>query len=162
MKLSRTVGYAIQATLQLAERKSSVPVPCSRLAAQGEMPERFLLQILRSLVTHGILRSTRGVDGGYMLDRDPGDVSLLEIIEAVDGPLRSGLPSADKLSSRARQTLERVLSGVAESARERLAAIRLDQLVVDSSEGPDSPSSSEGTGSASQVTESPQPDEIVE
>ena len=59
MKLSRTVAYAIQATLQLAQSKSENPVPCSQLAAQGHMPERFLLQILRHLVTHGILHSTR-------------------------------------------------------------------------------------------------------
>lgn len=94
------------------------------------MPERFLLQILRSLVTHGILRSTRGVEGGYMLDRDPADISLLDIVEAVDGPLRSSLPSADKISHRARTVLEKGLSDVAEAARERLAAVRLSQLVA--------------------------------
>ena len=85
--LSRTVSYALQATLQLAATSSKDPVPCSRLAAQGHMPERFLLQILRNLVTHGILQSTRGVDGGYMLERKPTEITLLEIIEAVDGPL---------------------------------------------------------------------------
>ncbi len=65
MKFSRTVSYALQATLQLAQEDRAAPVPCSQLAAEGKMPERFLLQILRNLVTHGILRSTRGVDGGY-------------------------------------------------------------------------------------------------
>ena len=67
MKLSRTVAYAVRATLQLAQNPSDSPVPCSKLASDGNMPERFLLQILRNLVTHGILRSTRGVDGGYTL-----------------------------------------------------------------------------------------------
>ncbi|HWB00312.1 MAG TPA: Rrf2 family transcriptional regulator, partial [Pirellulales bacterium] len=61
MKISRTVTYAVQAVLQLARADGSRPVPCSQLASQGQMPERFLLQILRSLVTHGILQSTRGV-----------------------------------------------------------------------------------------------------
>ena len=60
MKLSRTVSYALQATLQLARSTSQVPIPCNRLAAKGDMPERFLLQILRNLVAHGILESTRG------------------------------------------------------------------------------------------------------
>jgi len=143
LKLSRTVGYAIQATLQLAESNSLTPVPCSRLAAEGEMPERFLLQILRSLVTHGILRSTRGVEGGYKLDRDPSEISLLEIIEAVDGPLRSSLPSGEKLSHKARGALERGLSDVAEESRQRLAAIRLDQLIEDSKEAPETSPTSE-------------------
>src|SRR5262249_11351063 len=48
MKLSRTVAYALQATLQLADVDPNVPVPCSKLAAEGGMPERFLLQILRN------------------------------------------------------------------------------------------------------------------
>ena len=55
------------------------------------MPERFLLQILRDLVTHGILHSTRGVEGGYTLDRRPEDVSLLDVIEAIEGPVVSAL-----------------------------------------------------------------------
>src|SRR6187397_745177 len=86
MKLSRTVSYAVRATLQLAELEAEGPVPCSRLAADGKMPERFLLQILRNLVTHGILRSTRGVDGGYSLVRPADQISLLEVIEAIEGP----------------------------------------------------------------------------
>ena len=51
------------------------------------MPERFLLQILRNLVTHGILRSTRGVDGGYSLVRPADEVSVLDVIEAIEGPM---------------------------------------------------------------------------
>lgn len=56
MKLSRTVAYAVRATLQLPQLEAQGPVPCSQLASEGKMPERFLLQILRNLVTHGILR----------------------------------------------------------------------------------------------------------
>ena len=81
MKLSRTVAYAVRATIQLAQTNSGAPVPCSRLASEGHMPERFLLQILRNLVTHGILHSTRGVDGGYSLERKPDDISLLDLID---------------------------------------------------------------------------------
>lgn len=67
MKLSRTVAYAVRATIQLAQDPSDRPIPCSKLASEGKMPERFLLQILRNLVTHGILRSTRGVMVGMPL-----------------------------------------------------------------------------------------------
>ncbi len=81
MKLSRTVAYAVRATIQLAQMSTDRPIPCSKLASEGNMPERFLLQILRNLVTHGILRSTRGVDGGYALTRPPEDISLLDVIE---------------------------------------------------------------------------------
>ena len=129
MKLSRTVGYALQATLQLAEADPGTPVPCSQLAANGQMPERFLLQILRNLVTHGILHSTRGVDGGYTLERPASEISLLDLIEAVDGPvfaqqaLNEGLPQelVDQLSAALRE--------VASVTRKQLSSIKISSLV---------------------------------
>jgi Rrf2 family protein len=129
MKLSRTVAYAIQATLQLAESDAGVPVPCSRLAAVGNMPERFLLQILRSLVAHGILESTRGIDGGYALRRAPGEISLLEVIEAINGPLKAALPLGDGLGDGAQAKLEDALRGATDVARRELAAVKLAHLL---------------------------------
>src|SRR6187455_1873955 len=105
MKLSRTVAYAVRATLQLAQLESDGPVPCSKLANEGKMPERFLLQILRNLVTHGILRSTRGVDGGYALVRPADQISLLEVIEAIEGPYDSTLELGDGLTDEAQYQL---------------------------------------------------------
>jgi Rrf2 family protein len=129
MKLSRTVAYAVQATLQLAKTGSNLPVPCSQLASDGKMPERFLLQILRNLVTHGILRSTRGVDGGYMLVRSPEEVSLLEVIEAIDGPLNADSNLRDVLSTNSHDRLQNALSEVTSTARQQLEAIKLSQLL---------------------------------
>jgi len=129
MKVSRTVSYALRATLQLAENNSAKPVPCSRLAADGGMPERFLLQILRSLVNHGILQSTRGVDGGYTLGRSAADISLLEIMEAVEGPVDARLPdsSADvQVDHLAR--LDAALKTVGSNLREQLATIKISQI----------------------------------
>jgi Rrf2 family protein len=130
MKLSRTSSYALQAILQLARSESSgAPIPCSRLAAEGKMPERFLLQILRSLVTHGILGSTRGVVGGYSLERSPEDISLLDVIEAVDGPVVPSLPMHEGLSEEANTKLKCVLASVTELARRELGAIKLAHLL---------------------------------
>ena len=126
MKISRTVSYAVQAALHLAETPSDVPVPCSRIASEGHMPERFLLQILRNLVTHGILHSTRGVDGGYMLERSPDEISLLEVIEAIDGPLVTTIPASESSAERLRRALQRVT----ELTREQLGAVRLSQLMM--------------------------------
>ena len=129
MKLSRTVSYALQATLQLAQSDSSGPIPCSRLAAQGKMPERFLLQILRNLVAHGILGSTRGVEGGYTLERSAEEISLLEVIEAIEGPLISALPAGEGLPQDSRSRLEQALAEVNTAARRELKAIKLAHLL---------------------------------
>lgn len=129
MKLSRTVAYAVQATLQLAQSDSGSPVPCSLLASEGHMPERFLLQILRHLVTHGILHSTRGVDGGYSLDRKPQDISLLDVIEAIDGPLTAAVPTINGGTQPGEVRLREALEDVAVAMREKLAAIKLSDLM---------------------------------
>jgi Rrf2 family transcriptional regulator, cysteine metabolism repressor len=131
MKLSRTVNYAVRATLQLAKNESPVPVPCSQLASEGKMPERFLLQILRNLVTHGILRSTRGVDGGYSLVRPAEQISLLEVIEAIEGPYdtTTTLGEAGGIAPEAQAKLNDALTQVTDTTRKQLEAIKLSQLL---------------------------------
>lgn len=84
MKLSRTNVYAIRAMLALARDESGAPMPCSEIAQTGGMPERFLLQILRTLVNRELLRSARGVVGGYRLARPAVEISLADIIDAFD------------------------------------------------------------------------------
>jgi Rrf2 family protein len=129
MKLSRTVAYAVRATIQLAQHPSDTPVPCSKLASEGKMPERFLLQILRNLVTHGILRSTRGVDGGYTLTRLPEDISLLDVIEAIEGPLDAGDPAGEGLPEISQDRLHRALREITATSRQQLEAIKFSQLL---------------------------------
>lgn len=137
MKLSRTVDYAVRATLQLAKWQADGPVPCSKLAAAGAMPERFLLQILRNLVTHGILRSTRGVDGGYMLVKPPEQVSLLEVIEAVEGPMGRGEQAPVEPLETSPPQLQDALRQITQVARQQLAAIKFSQLLEPPSGRPD-------------------------
>ena len=128
MKFSRTVTYALKATLQLAQSRDGAPIPCSRLAAQGNMPERFLLQILRSLVKQGILSSTRGVDGGYVLIRD--DISVFDVIEAIEGPQAHDFVLDKGLPQELRQKVTSALEDAAETARNQLKSIKFAQLVL--------------------------------
>jgi Rrf2 family protein len=87
MLLSRQAGYAIEAVLQLARANTSRPLSSGELAAAGNMPVRYLLAILRKLVRGGILRSRRGASGGYVLAKAASAISLLDLIEGVDGPI---------------------------------------------------------------------------
>jgi Rrf2 family protein len=129
MKISRTVAYALQATLLLAQADEGESIPCSRLAAEGKMPERFLLQILRNLVARGVLASSRGIDGGYRLVRSPEKTSVLDVIEAMDGPLNPSLPGAEGLSADSRTKLEKTFSEVTQLVRRELGAVKLSQLL---------------------------------
>jgi Rrf2 family protein len=93
------------------------------------MPERFLLQILRQLVTHGILHSARGVDGGYTLDRPPERISLLEVIEAIDGPLNADLVSGEGATMPHEERLRATLNEITNAARSHLESVKLSDLM---------------------------------
>ena len=105
-----------------------MPVPCSQLAKHGQMPERFLLQVLRNLVNDGILVSTRGVDGGYALARSLDDISLLQILEATEGPQVPVIPPLDAIPESSRENLQEVLREVTAAACRRMADVKLSSL----------------------------------
>ncbi|MGE0610247.1 MAG: Rrf2 family transcriptional regulator [Pirellulales bacterium] len=126
MKLSRTIAYAIQATIELGAAGPNAVVASRKLAEAGGIPDRFLLQILRNLVAHGILKSTRGVVGGYTLNRDIQEISLLDIIEAIEGPVTLDIP----LSSPNHEALHLALSSTTLGVRRELSSLTLDQLLA--------------------------------
>jgi Rrf2 family protein len=120
--------------VRLAESEENVPIPCSQLARGGKLPERFLLQVLRALVIHGLLHSSRGVDGGYYLARPASEITLCEIIEAFDNPLEPKLPEINGASP---LTVERVLwtlRQASEAARAELDRLTVADLVRKGSE----------------------------
>jgi Rrf2 family protein len=135
MKLSQSVTYAIHAVLRLADTGGHAPVACGKLAADGKMPERLLLQILRDLAKQGILRSTRGGGGGFVLDREPEEITLLDLIEAIDGPLAAGLPLKNNFPGEAGERLQGALDRITQDTRRQLQAIRLRDLMPATIEG---------------------------
>jgi Rrf2 family cysteine metabolism transcriptional repressor len=79
--------YAVQALTELGRSGGSGPVPIGELARRREVPVQFLEQLFAVLRRAGILSSQRGVKGGYTFARDPATVSVLEVVELLDGPL---------------------------------------------------------------------------
>lgn len=129
MKISRTIAYALNATLQLGKEPAGVPISCTQLAGVGDLPKRFLLQILRRLVTHGVLQSSRGADGGYYLARRPDEITLRDIVEAFDPPSDQEVPSLPGLSNTVRTRVLEHLQDVAEACRTELAKLSLAELL---------------------------------
>lgn len=129
MKISRSLAYAVQALLLLALVPGAQPVPCNSLAREGGMPERFLLQILRTLVNCGILNSVRGVEGGYLLARPAKEISLLELYQAFDIPLVAGVPPLPSMPEEVRNSLTRRLVDISDMVRGELAEISIADLL---------------------------------
>src|ERR671917_2295713 len=87
VRVSAKVDYALRAAVELAALEQEWPVKGERLAAGQDIPLRFMENILGELRQAGIVASKRGAEGGYMLARPPEEISLAEVIRAVDGPL---------------------------------------------------------------------------
>jgi len=85
--------YAIRALAELARTGGPGPVPIGELARRRDVPVQFLEQLFAVLRRAGILRSQRGVKGGYAFARDPGEVTVLEVVELLDGPVGGGAES---------------------------------------------------------------------
>ena len=85
MKMSQGVEWALHSCLTLAWLANEGPVPTSTLAAAFDLPSQYLNKFLQALVRAGLLTSVAGAKGGFRLARSPKDVSLLDIVIAIEG-----------------------------------------------------------------------------
>jgi Rrf2 family transcriptional regulator, cysteine metabolism repressor len=79
--------YAVLALAELARSGGPDPVPIGELARKRDVPVQFLEQLFAVLRRSGVINSQRGVKGGYRFARDPSSVTVLEVVELLDGPL---------------------------------------------------------------------------
>jgi Rrf2 family protein len=82
--------YAVSALIELHQQGGNDPVPIAELARRRGIPVQFLEQLFATLRRAGILRSQRGVKGGYNFARPAAEVTVLEVVELLDGPLGRG------------------------------------------------------------------------
>ena len=128
MNLSAKVEYACIAVLELASHWGrEEPLHIRDIADAHGIPSRFLVQILLQLKGAGLVQSTRGATGGYLLARDPRKISLLDVLSVIEGPswqVDSNLES----ESPATRTLLNVWNEAADQQRELLAATHFAEL----------------------------------
>ena len=86
MKLSAGAEYSVQAVTHLAQAYGNGPVPLSQLAEEEGIPLPFLEQLMMLLRRKGLVTSARGARGGYFLAKDPAQISVADIVTAVEGP----------------------------------------------------------------------------
>ena len=86
MRVSAKADYALRAAIELAAAGTG-PIKGERIAQAQEIPLKFLENILGDLRHAGIVRSQRGVEGGYWLARPPEEITVAEIVRAVEGPI---------------------------------------------------------------------------
>jgi Rrf2 family protein len=131
MKLSRASFYALRSLVFLARHDHDTLFPSHTIAKADGTPDRFLLKILKPLVSARMLRSVKGPHGGYKLARPPKDISLLEIIEAVDGPRRAEAPQFSNEGSALDRKLQAACEEAARAVRPLLEDVTLSDLAAE-------------------------------
>jgi len=92
MRVSSRADYGVRALFDLAQRYGQGPTQSRDIAARQRIPEAYLHQVLGALNRAGLVRSTRGPQGGHDLAREPHRITLWEILHVLDGPDRRGHP----------------------------------------------------------------------
>ena len=85
MKITREADYALRIVAMLAEEDKHIEAKV--IAERNDIPYRFTLKILRKIVQSGIIKSYRGVNGGYILNKKPSEITFKEVIEVIDGKI---------------------------------------------------------------------------
>lgn len=132
MKVSLRATYGIMAAVDLAMQVGSAPVQAKSIARRQAIPSRFLEQVLHAMKKAGLVESQRGAQGGYVLSKKPSELSVVDILEALDGPL---LPPAQKNGrsqagrhSRPHLLLGKVWEQVHQAERHVLEAVTVEEL----------------------------------
>ena len=100
MNVSKKAEYAIRAVTKIARHSQSKPLQISEISESESIPIKFLEQILLTLKNNGILKSKRGANGGYLLEKSSDNISVGIILEIIDGPFDPvGLKSGNNLGA---------------------------------------------------------------
>lgn len=129
MKLTRASSYALHAVAFMAAQKHDRPVASHHIAQARGIPERFLLKVLKPLVSARVLHSVKGPNGGYRLAKKPDEITMLEVLEAVDGPIRGQAPFSEEKNGPLNHKLEAICKQSADQVRKHLEKVRISDLV---------------------------------
>ena len=127
MKVSTRGDYAARALLSLALHESERPTSVKEIAERTCLPQPYLEQILLAVKGAGLVRSKRGVGGGYVLARPPEEITLAEIVAAVEGPIDAPVDAHDHCEGHC--VLQEVWVGLSEETRAVLERFSLAELV---------------------------------
>jgi Rrf2 family protein len=137
MQITRQADYATRAILHLAQVEKDKLVATSDIAKEQNIPSSFLAKIISQLSIAGLLHTSRGAHGGVKLARNPEDISLLEVVEAIDGPIQLNMCVEDKGSCPYEENcpLQPVWCDAQEDLLTKLKSTNFGQLTADHSNG---------------------------
>jgi Rrf2 family protein len=130
MRLSPAAELAVRGVVVLAEQYGQGPTTLKAICAARDLPRQYLVKLFSLLARADVITAIRGKRGGYELSRDPKDITLLEVIEAVEGPIALNFcqhtpPKCDRVDCPMRELwgeLQRIV-------RQKLGAMTIDECI---------------------------------
>jgi Rrf2 family transcriptional regulator, iron-sulfur cluster assembly transcription factor len=129
MNLTCASSYALHAVVFMARQKTDAPIASHKIAEALDMPDRFLLKVLHPLVEANLLESIKGPKGGYKLARPADEISVLAIVEGVDGAIDGKLPKTKMPSHSLDHKLRDICDESADAVRATLEKFHVADLV---------------------------------
>lgn len=142
MKLSTKGRYGLRALIDLAQYSEQEPVSISSIAARQDISERYLEQLMAMLKRAGLVKSIRGAGGGYVLAREVGEISVGDVLRALEGNLEpvdcAAFHAGESCEAADSCVTKYVWKKINESINQTVDEMKLDQLVKESKEKGDS------------------------
>jgi len=133
MKITQEADYGLRVVLHLCELGYGEKVEARAISGKEGIPLRFLLKLLRKLIQVDIIRSYRGVKGGYAINKLPQQITLRDVIEAIDGPVCVNRciiePSFCNLNKSGVCILHKAMTKVQKNLNAELESINFEQLL---------------------------------
>lgn len=135
MRITQEADYGLRVVLYLSNRGYGEKVEAKVISEDEKIPLRFLLKLLRKLNAGGITKSYRGVNGGYALNKYPKEITLKDVIEAIDGPICVnkciGNPEACNAGKVGKCAVHRAMCGVQRKLIEELEKVDFEKVIND-------------------------------
>jgi Rrf2 family protein len=128
MRISRTVEYGLTAAVFIAQNCEDGLVMAKKISEAHDISMAYLLQIMQKLAKSGILTSKKGPHGGFNLARPAKEITMLEIIEAIDGPVIVPMNLVEQTGKPFAKKIEKMFLNVSEAMEASLAKVTVADL----------------------------------
>lgn len=133
MKITQEADYALRIILFLCKISYGKRVEARVISESENITLRFSLKILRKLTNKGLVKSFRGVNGGYILNKDPKDITLREVVESIEGPIYINRCLDDREYCNMKRTntceIHKALANIQKILREELEKVTFEDLL---------------------------------
>jgi len=135
--VKRNTDYALRAMVSLVQHRENEPVSSKEVAQQGQIPYQLACKLMQKLHSAKLVESFMGPKGGFRLSKNPAKISLLEVVEAIQGPVRLNKCVLGKnvCPQQQRCKVRGKLSELEQSINSYLVSVTLDELVKSSAPG---------------------------